>query len=52
MTEWKIFWSPDYAQMKQLMKRPVIFDGRNIYDPEMMVSHGFRYFGVGRGEEV
>ncbi|AEG31000.1 UDP-glucose dehydrogenase family protein [Thiomicrospira cyclica] len=52
MTEWKIFWSPDYAQMKQLMKRPIIFDGRNIYDPEMMVSHGFRYFGVGRGEEV
>ncbi|SFR63090.1 UDP-glucose/GDP-mannose dehydrogenase family protein [Thiomicrospira sp. ALE5] len=52
MTEWKRFWSPDYAQMKQLMNQPVIFDGRNIYDPEMIASQGFRYFGVGRGEEI
>jgi len=52
MTEWKIFWSPDYARMKALMRQPVIFDGRNIFEPSMIASNGFRYFGVGRGEEI
>lgn len=52
MTEWKIFWSPDYARMKSLMRQPVIFDGRNIFEPSMIASNGFRYFGVGRGEEI
>ena len=52
MTEWKMFWSPDYQLMKSKMKTPVIFDGRNIYDKDVLKEHGFRYFGVGRGESV
>lgn len=52
MTEWKMFWSPDYALMKAKMKSPVMFDGRNIYDKDVLMEHGFRYFGVGRGESI
>ncbi|MDG6778458.1 UDP-glucose/GDP-mannose dehydrogenase family protein [Thiomicrorhabdus sp. zzn3] len=52
LTEWKMFWSPDYDLMRQRMKRPVIFDGRNIYEPDVIMEQGFRYFGVGRGEVV
>ena len=52
MTEWKMFWSPDYALMKTKMKSPVMFDGRNIYDKNILMEHGFRYFGVGRGESI
>ncbi|MDG4811846.1 UDP-glucose/GDP-mannose dehydrogenase family protein [Hydrogenovibrio sp. 3SP14C1] len=52
LTEWRRFWSPDYARMFELMKRPVIFDGRNIYEHDVLVHHGFRHFGVGRGEVV
>lgn len=52
LTEWRRFWSPDYARMSELMKRPVIFDGRNIYEHDVLVRHGFRHFGVGRGEVV
>lgn len=52
LTEWKLFWNPDYALMKQRMRQAVIFDGRNIFDPTIMKEQGFRYFGVGRGEEV
>lgn len=52
LTEWRRFWSPDYVRMFELMKRPIIFDGRNIYEHEVLVDHGFRHFGVGRGEVV
>lgn len=52
LTEWKHFWSPDYERIQSLMKRPVIFDGRNIYDPDVMKSKGFKYFAVGRGEVI
>ena len=52
MTEWRRFWSPDYEQMLAQMKRPVIFDGRNIYEHAVLKSLGFRYFGVGRGETI
>lgn len=52
LTEWKLFWNPDYAVMKQKMRQPIIFDGRNIFDPDIMKQQGFRYFGVGRGEEI
>jgi len=48
VTEWKIFRSPDLGMMKQRMKQPVIFDGRNIFDPEQMSRHGFDYRGIGR----
>lgn len=49
VTEWNEFRRPDYARMKSLMKRPVIFDGRNIYDPKVMREQGFEYYGIGRG---
>jgi UDPglucose 6-dehydrogenase len=52
LTEWKMFWSPDFKKMKQLMRQPVIFDGRNIFEPALLEDKGFRYFGVGRGEIV
>ncbi len=52
LTEWKSFWSPNYQQLLEKMARPVIFDGRNIYEPRVMSQQGFRYFGVGRGEVI
>ncbi len=47
-TEWNEFREPDFARMRKLMKTPVIFDGRNIYNPEQMVAQGFTYYSVGR----
>jgi UDPglucose 6-dehydrogenase len=47
-TEWAEFRSPDYARMKQLLKAPVIFDGRNVYDLDAMRQAGFHYQSVGR----
>jgi UDPglucose 6-dehydrogenase len=48
VTEWNEFRRPDFDRMKQLMKHPVIFDGRNIYDPEDMAARGFVYYSIGR----
>jgi UDPglucose 6-dehydrogenase len=48
VTEWNEFRRPDFDRMRQLMKRPVIFDGRNIYDPNDMRERGFTYYSVGR----
>ena len=48
VTEWNIFRSPDFDRMKILLKQPAIFDGRNIYDPQMLKSMGFDYFTIGR----
>jgi UDPglucose 6-dehydrogenase len=48
VTEWNEFRRPDFARMKQLLRRPVIFDGRNLYEPEVMREHGFMYFPIGR----
>ncbi|GLR62850.1 UDP-glucose dehydrogenase family protein [Marinospirillum insulare] len=48
VTEWKNYWTPDFAQIKASLKQPVILDGRNIYDPNYLRSQGFTYFGVGR----
>ena len=50
VTEWNQFRQLDLARVKRLMRRPVIVDCRNIYDPTMVREHGFRYLGVGRGE--
>ncbi|MEW6611902.1 MAG: UDP-glucose dehydrogenase family protein [Pseudomonadota bacterium] len=50
VTEWKPFRHPDFEAMKRLMKQPVIFDGRNQYDPKQLQALGFRYAGIGRGE--
>jgi UDPglucose 6-dehydrogenase len=52
LTEWKMFWSPDYKLMREKMRQPIIFDGRNIFEPNVMEKNGFTYFGVGRGEQV
>ncbi|MEX2121238.1 MAG: UDP-glucose/GDP-mannose dehydrogenase family protein [Pirellulales bacterium] len=48
MTEWKEFVHPDFDEMRRRMKSPVIFDGRNIYEPSQMTSHGFSYHCIGR----
>jgi len=47
-TEWREFRSPDFGVLKTSLKAPVIFDGRNVYEPEHMRRIGFEYFGVGR----
>jgi UDPglucose 6-dehydrogenase len=47
-TEWGEFRNPDFAEMRRLMKQPVIFDGRNLYEPESMREHGFTYYSIGR----
>jgi len=48
ITEWNEFRRPNFEKMKRLMKEPVIFDGRNIYEPKEMKEHGFKYYGIGR----
>lgn len=48
VTEWKPFRYPDFGVVKKRMKQPVIFDGRNLYDPAELRSLGFEYFGIGR----
>ncbi|MBL0230873.1 MAG: hypothetical protein IPP76_08800 [Moraxellaceae bacterium] len=52
MTAWDEFWSPDFDLLKEKLVQPVIFDGRNIYDPDFMAEQGFRYFAIGRGESI
>jgi UDPglucose 6-dehydrogenase len=51
-TEWKIYRSPDFNGMKQSLKQAVIFDGRNIYEPDLLQQLGFSYYGIGRGESI
>lgn len=48
VTEWKTFRSPDFDQMKSLLKSPVIFDGRNLFEPEVLADIGIEYHGIGR----
>jgi UDPglucose 6-dehydrogenase len=48
VTEWNDFRHPDFDRMKKLMKQPVIFDGRNVFDPARVRELGFTYYGVGR----
>jgi UDPglucose 6-dehydrogenase len=48
VTEWNTFREPDFARMRERMRSPVVFDGRNIYAPEQMRSLGFTYFSIGR----
>ncbi len=49
LTEWNEFRSPDFPRLKELLHRPVVFDGRNLYDPAVMRQHGFIYYSIGRG---
>ncbi len=48
-TEWKEFRSPDFEQVKSAIREPVIFDGRNLYEPEMVQRYGLTYYAIGRG---
>ena len=48
VTEWKEFRSPDFVEIKRRLKAPLIFDGRNLYEPARMKSLGFQYFPIGR----
>jgi UDPglucose 6-dehydrogenase len=50
VTEWQEFRSPDFDYMKATLRAPVIFDGRNLYDPAQMARAGFSYYAVGRGK--
>jgi len=47
-TEWQQFRTPDFDLIKQKLKKPVIFDGRNLYEPEYMKKMGFEYYSIGR----
>jgi UDPglucose 6-dehydrogenase len=47
-TEWSVFRSPDFTVMFKSMNQPVIFDGRNIFEPEEVRDQGFDYFSIGR----
>ena len=49
LTEWNEFRSPDFGRLKELLRRPVLFDGRNLYEPAVMQRHGFIYHSIGRG---
>ena len=48
MTEWKAFRSPDFDEVKRALKHPVVFDGRNLYDPSIVAGHGLDYYAIGR----
>ena len=48
VTEWKTFRAPDFAAMKSALKAPIVFDGRNLYEPEVMAENGFEYYPIGR----
>jgi UDPglucose 6-dehydrogenase len=48
VTEWNEFRRPDFARMRELMKTPIIFDGRNLYEPTVMRQEGFAYYPIGR----
>ncbi|MBS0970111.1 UDP-glucose/GDP-mannose dehydrogenase family protein [Nissabacter archeti] len=51
-TEWQNFRAPDFDVIKASLKQPVIFDGRNLFDPERLAKRGFTYYGIGRGASV
>jgi UDPglucose 6-dehydrogenase len=48
VTEWPEFRRPDFLRMKSLMREAVLFDGRNIYEPDAMRGLGFHYYSIGR----
>ena len=49
VTEWKEFRTPDFDAIKAALKSPLVFDGRNLYDPKLMKTLGIDYSGIGRG---
>jgi UDPglucose 6-dehydrogenase len=52
VTEWREFRSPDFARIRELLREPVVFDGRNLYDPALMQRSGLTYYAIGRGVSV
>ncbi|OYV00002.1 MAG: UDP-glucose 6-dehydrogenase, partial [Burkholderiales bacterium PBB5] len=52
VTEWKEFRTPDFDGIKAALKQPVVFDGRNQYDPRLMQTLGFEHYGIGRGQRL
>ncbi len=52
VTEWPVFSSPDFHRIKQELKQPVIFDGRNLYEPTYLKKLGFSYYAIGRGDAL
>ncbi|MFK8047918.1 MAG: UDP-glucose/GDP-mannose dehydrogenase family protein [Halioglobus sp.] len=51
-TEWKAFWSPDFDMIKSKLKKSIIIDGRNLYNPSHMEALGIEYYGIGRGHRL
>ena len=51
-TEWNAFKAPDFDLVKDSLTNAVIFDGRNLYDPDMLEEQGIAYYGIGRGRSV
>jgi UDPglucose 6-dehydrogenase len=51
-TEWSVFRSPDFDRIRQGLSDDVIFDGRNLYDPDQVAQSGLTYYGIGRGASV
>ena len=52
VTEWKQFRSPDFARLKTSLSDGVVFDGRNLYEPEEVEAAGLAYYGIGRGRSL
>ena len=52
MTEWQEFRSPDFEAIRDVLTHPVVFDGRNLYDPSVLSACGLDYFGIGRGKSI
>jgi UDPglucose 6-dehydrogenase len=49
MTEWLVYRNPDFDRVRKLLRRPLLVDGRNLYEPDRMKALGFEYHGIGRG---
>jgi UDPglucose 6-dehydrogenase len=49
LTEWLVYRNPDFDRVRKLVRRPLLIDGRNLYDPDRMAALGFEYHGIGRG---
>lgn len=52
VTEWKAFRSPDFERIRASLAEPVVFDGRNIFDPKTVEAAGLAYYGIGRGRSI
>jgi UDPglucose 6-dehydrogenase len=52
VTDWREFRSPDFGEIALLLKYPVVFDGRNLFDPSWVVSHNLEYYAIGRASPV